>query len=82
MLPLRQNQVYANAGATQAAKNAVIATVRNTTTNTYGAVSVGNAGVTRQIINLPGLKIPDSVNVAQLKCATTHYYSVNDGGGQ
>ena len=77
------NQVYANAGATQAAKNAVIATVRNTTTNRYGAVSVGNADVTRQIINLaPGSEDSDAVNVAQLKAATTHYYSVNDGGTQ
>ena len=84
------NQVYANVDATQAAKNAVVATVRNTTSNTYGAVSVGNAGMTRQIINLaPGSEDSDAVNVAQLKAVAsavaagqTHYYSVNDNGVQ
>ena len=77
-------EVYAIDSATQGAKNAVIATVKNTTTNTYGAVSVGNGNVTRQIINVAaGSEDSDAVNVAQLKAVAsavaagqTHYFSV------
>ncbi|BCB09107.1 hypothetical protein HHSLTHF2_29970 [Vreelandella venusta] len=57
--------------------------------STSGAVSVGDAanGVTRQITNVAaGTEDTDAVNVAQLQAAqaeaTTHYYSVNDGGTQ
>ena len=43
-----------------------------------GAVSVGNADATRQITNLAaGKENTDAVNVAQLKAAQTHYFSVN-----
>ena len=43
-----------------------------------GAVSVGNADATRQITNLAaGSADTDAVNVAQLKAAQTHYFSVN-----
>jgi len=47
--------------------------------STMGAVSIGNSTNTRQIINVAaGSNDTDAVNVAQLKSAQTHYYSVND----
>ncbi len=49
-------------------------------TSTLAALAVGDAGAnkTRQIIGLAaGTNDTDAVNVAQLKAATTHYYSVN-----
>ncbi|MGX0940420.1 autotransporter adhesin, partial [Cupriavidus metallidurans] len=46
-----------------------------------GEVSVGSAGAERRITNLAaGSADTDAVNVSQLKAASTHYYSVNDGG--
>ncbi|SDN78082.1 Autotransporter adhesin [Pseudomonas jinjuensis] len=51
--------------------------------STTGAVSVGDVanGVTRQIVSVAaGTADSDAVNVAQLKSATTHYYSVKDNG--
>ncbi|WP_338445558.1 YadA-like family protein [Pelagerythrobacter marensis] len=55
--------------------------------STASAVAVGDAagGVTRQITGVAaGTELTDAVNVAQLQAAqaaaTTHYYSVNDGG--
>ncbi len=57
------------------------ATVANNSTwqATDAAVSVGNGTtVTRQITSVAaGAQDTDAVNVAQLKAATTHYYSVN-----
>ncbi|WP_169805051.1 ESPR-type extended signal peptide-containing protein [Variovorax boronicumulans] len=51
--------------------------------STLGAVSVGGNGQTRQITNVAaGTQATDAVNVAQLKAAQTHYYSVNDNGTQ
>ena len=53
------------------------------TQSTTGAVAVGDAGngVYRQITGVAaGSQNSDAVNVAQLKAAETHYYSVNDGG--
>ena len=48
-----------------------------TTLGKLGAISVGSATATRQITNLAaGSKDSDAVNVAQLKAAQTHYYSV------
>lgn len=42
------------------------------------AVSVGNKDLTRQITNVAaGTQDTDAVNVAQLKAAQTHFYSVN-----
>ena len=51
--------------------------------STEAAVSVGNSdgSMTRQITGVAaGTNDWDAVNVAQLKNAQTHYYSVNDGG--
>ncbi|AGI24577.1 surface protein [Pseudomonas sp. ATCC 13867] len=51
--------------------------------STTGAVSVGDVanGTTRQIVSVAaGTADSDAVNVAQLKSATTHYYSVKDNG--
>ncbi len=70
------NQVYANDNAEAADKSAILATV----SGNQGAVSVGQAGQTRQIINLAaGSNDSDAVNVAQLKAvakvargSTTH----------
>ena len=48
--------------------------------STAAAVSVGNASknITRQITNVAaGTQDTDAVNVAQLKAAQTHFYSVN-----
>ena len=46
--------------------------------STLAAVSVGTDGQTRQITNVAaGSDETDAVNVAQLKKAATHYYSVN-----
>ena len=46
--------------------------------STAAAVSVGGNGLTRQITNVAaGAEPTDAVNVAQLKKAATHYYSVN-----
>ena len=50
---------------------------------TAAAVSVGDVsrGITRQITGVAaGTQDTDAVNVAQLKTAKTHYYSVNDAG--
>ena len=50
---------------------------------TAAAVSVGDVsrGITRQITGVAaGTQDTDAVNVAQLKTAKTHYYSVNDKG--
>lgn len=50
---------------------------------TAAAVSVGDVsrGITRQITGVAaGMQDTDAVNVAQLKTAKTHYYSVNDAG--
>jgi len=42
-----------------------------------GALSIGNGGVSRQITNVAaGSEDSDAVNLAQLKEAMTHYYSV------
>ena len=42
-----------------------------------GALSIGNGGTSRQITNVAaGSEDSDAVNLAQLKEATTHYYSV------
>ncbi|WP_298761642.1 ESPR-type extended signal peptide-containing protein [uncultured Megasphaera sp.] len=42
-----------------------------------GALSIGNGGVSRQIMNVAaGSEDSDAVNLAQLKEAMTHYYSV------
>jgi|GEM_PF-189883 len=42
-----------------------------------GALSIGNGGASRQITNVAaGSKDSDAVNLAQLKNAMTHYYSV------
>ncbi len=58
------NQVYALTQATAADKQAISATVKGD----LGAVSVGNATNTRQIINVAaGSENTDAVNVAQLK---------------
>jgi autotransporter adhesin len=46
-----------------------------------GEVSVGSAGAERRVTNVAaGSGDTDAVNVSQLKAASTHYYSVNDGG--
>ena len=67
---------YAPSGATAAQIAAI-----NATNATLAAVSVGSAGNTRQITNVAaGTVDTDAVNVAQLKAAQTHYYSVNDNG--
>ncbi|WP_415943412.1 ESPR-type extended signal peptide-containing protein [Megasphaera elsdenii] len=43
-----------------------------------GALSIGNGGASRQITNVAaGSEDSDAVNLAQLKNAMTHYYSVN-----
>ena len=50
---------------------------------TAAAVSVGDVsrGITRQMTGVAaGTQDTDAVNVAQLKTAKTHYYSVNDKG--
>lgn len=53
-----------------------------------GALSIGNGGASRQITNVAaGSEDSDAVNLAQLKNAMTHYYSVNttaetDGKGE
>ena len=72
------NQVY-TPGAAFAAE------IAGTVKGTLGAVSVGNATSTRQIINVAaGTENTDAVNVAQLKAVAsaaaagqTHYFSVN-----
>ncbi|KRA45111.1 YadA-like family protein [Pseudoxanthomonas sp. Root630] len=49
--------------------------------STRGAVSVGSGFDSRQITGVAaGSADSDAVNVAQLVAASTHYYSVNDGG--
>ena len=58
------NQVYANDNAETADKNAILATV----SGSQGAVSVGQDGQTRQIVNVAaGSNDSDAVNVSQLK---------------
>ena len=48
---------------------------------TYTYIEKAGSGYTRQITNVAaGLEDTDAVNVAQLKAAQTHYYSVNDNG--
>lgn len=46
-----------------------------------GALSIGNGGASRQITNVAaGSEDSDAVNLAQLKNAMTHYYSVKTTG--
>ena len=55
-------------------KNELLASYKSV----FGAVSVGRNDGTRQITNLAaGTEDTDAVNVAQLKAAETHYFSVN-----
>ncbi|WP_251442519.1 YadA-like family protein [Veillonella intestinalis] len=57
-------QVYANDAASRTDKDAIVATIKGS----YGAVSIGKADATRQIINVgAGSADTDAVNVAQLK---------------
>ena len=78
--------VYANANASNDAKKAVSATVKQVAGAPLGAVSVGNADNTRQITHVAaGTEDSDAVNVAQLKAvaeatATTPLL-VGDGTG-
>ena len=78
--------VYANANASNDAKAAVSATVKQVAGAPLGAVSVGNANNTRQITHVAaGTEDSDAVNVAQLKAvaeatATTPLL-VGDGTG-
>lgn len=54
--------------------------ITGTWKSTAAAVSVGDASknITRQITNVAaGKELTDAVNVAQLKAAQTHFYSVN-----
>ena len=54
--------------------------VRDTIRGDYGAVSVGNEGATRQIINVAaGRDDSDAVNVAQLKAATSKIMASTNG---
>ena len=54
--------------------------VRDTIRGDYGAVSVGNEGATRQIINVAaGRDDSDAVNVAQLKAATSQIMASTGG---
>ena len=76
--------VYANANASNAAKAAVSATVKQVAGAPLGAVSVGNADNTRQITHVAaGTEDSDAVNVAQLKAVAettaTTPLTVTDG---
>ena len=74
-------QGYDPLGSGKAQSTATLAT--GTWKATNAAISVGKADgtLTRQITGVAaGTANSDAVNVAQLKAAQTHYYSVNDGG--
>ena len=76
--------VYANDNASDAAKAAVSATVKQVAGAPLGAVSVGNANNTRQITHVAaGTEDSDAVNVAQLKAVAeataTTSLTVTDG---
>lgn len=59
-----ENQVYGAKKAEESDKNSIVNTVKGNA----GAVSVGNDGVTRQIVNVAaGSEDSDAVNVAQLR---------------
>ena len=78
--------VYANANASNDAKKAVSATVKQVAGAPLGAVSVGNANNTRQITHVAaGTEDSDAVNVAQLKAVAeataTTTLLVGDGTG-